>query len=77
MERRSLIDLGYSMVLDYITKDGNRTSKTLYIRMILKYKEQEYYREDLFNDDMYMTDRYFDKISLQHFRNKKLEQLGI
>jgi hypothetical protein len=66
--------LGYHMTTEVVREhhEGDvRPNRTLYIRVIIFYKDNEFFREDLFIDDIGL----FDKECKRHQRELKLNQL--
>lgn len=69
--------LGYHMTTEIVREHHDWSNmdfnRTLYIRVVIFYKRKEFFREDLFIDDISL----FDKECKRHQRELKLEQLGV
>ena len=67
--------LGYHMTTEVVREHQGdvRPNRTLYIRVVIFYKDNEFFREDLFIDDIGL----FDKECKRHQRELKLNQLGV
>jgi len=74
MRKSKYEDLGYHMTTEVVKEENPfRGNRTIYIRIVMFYKNIEFYREDLFTDVIGL----FDRECKTHQRELKLNLLGI